>query len=85
MECKLSQKSFHLNTDASTVEDIKHSPNLKNVCCCLALHLLKIGPISFALDHSSVAVSESISIPMTNLLDAGLPVLVPDISLDFLT
>ena len=47
----------------------------KNVCCCLALHLLKTGPISFALDHSplckndrdfneksdSVAVFESIS------------------------
>ena len=55
---------------------------LKNVCRCLALHLLKTGPISFAIDHSpcarmtailakefdSVAVSESISSSsMTNL------------------
>ena len=30
-------------------------PILKNVCCSLALHLLKIGPISFALDHSLCA------------------------------
>ena len=24
---------------------------LKNVCCCLVLHLLRIGPASFALDQ----------------------------------
>ena len=27
----------------------------KNVCCCLVLHLLRIGPESFALDHSPYA------------------------------
>ena len=33
----------------------------------------------------SVAVLESISSSMTNLLDTGLPVLVPNISSDFRT
>ena len=54
---------------------------LKNVCRCLVLHHLRIGPASFALDHSpckndlnfndisdSVTVLESISsLSMTNL------------------
>ena len=62
-----------MNTDASSVEDI-NIPKI-NVCFCLVLHLLRIGPASFALDHSpcarmlvilndmsdSVTVSESIS------------------------
>ena len=39
-----------MNADASKVED-RNIPILKNVCRCLALHLLKIGPTSFALDH----------------------------------
>ena len=42
-----------MNTDASTVEDI--NVLLRNVCRCLALHLLNNGPISFAIDHSPFA------------------------------
>ena len=32
-----------------------HFSILKNVCCCLVLHLLRIRPTSFALDHSPCA------------------------------
>ena len=63
------------------------------------MNLLENGSASFANEHSlysrndrdfreesdSAAVSDSKSISMTNLLDTGLPVLVPDISPDFLT
>ena len=72
---------------------------LKNDCRCLVLHLLENGSASFAIDpftlfqherdvrekSDSAAMSESISMSMINLLDTDLPVLVPDISPDFLT
>ena len=40
-----------MNTDACNVEDINISKS-QSVCRCLSLHLLKIGSVSFALDHS---------------------------------
>ena len=43
-----------MNTHACNVEDI-NILHIKNVCCCLVLHLLRIGPASFALDHSPCA------------------------------
>ena len=51
MECKLCEWFFPMNTDASTLKT-QTFPRLKNVCCCLALHLLKNGPTSWAIDHS---------------------------------
>ena len=46
-----------MNTDASNVEDIKIH-QIKNVCRCLALHLLKSSPVSFAIDHSPCAKND---------------------------
>ena len=43
-----------MKTDACNVEDINITI-LKNVRCCLVLHLFRIGPTSFALDHSPCA------------------------------
>ena len=79
-----------MSTDASTVEDI----NIPQI-----IERLSMSCIESSIDHflysrmigmlekksDSAAVSESTSISMTNLLDTGLPVLVPDISPDFLT
>ena len=67
MERKFSEFSFPMKTDACNVEDI----NMHHIT--LVLHLLRIGPTFFALDHpctsdldfndmsDSVTVSESIS------------------------
>ena len=84
-------KCFH------TVEDTNIHQNHKNVFQCLAFNLLEKGSASFAIGHSlcsrmnrifgekcsCAAVSESISISMTNLSSMDLPVLVFDISPDF--
>ena len=43
-----------MNTYACNVEDI-NIPISQNVLCCLLLHLLRIVPTSFALDHSPCA------------------------------
>ena len=43
-----------MNTDACNVEE-KTFTILKNVCCCLVLHLLRIGSASFDLHHSPCA------------------------------
>ena len=52
-ECKLSEKFLHeyrcwqCRRQKITI--------LKNVCCCLVLHLLRIGSASFELDHPPCA------------------------------
>ena len=81
-----------MNTDASNVEYI----NIHHIMESLSM---SYGSASFASDHvlcsgmnvilekrsDSVAVSESISISMTNSLDTGFTELVFDISPDFRT
>ena len=87
-----------MNTDASTVEDINIPQNIERLLMsCIensgerfsifrnrSLTLFR-NERDFRERSDSAAVSESISISMTNLLDTGLPVLVPDISPDSLT
>ena len=46
-----------MNTDGCNVEDITFT-SLNNLCYCLVLHLLRIGPTSFALDHSPLCKND---------------------------
>ena len=98
MECILSEKLFPKNTDASTVEDINILQIIQRLSMsCIESSGERFSIFrnrSFTLFRDeryfrersdSAAVPESISISMTNLLDAGLAVLVPDISPDFRT
>ena len=87
-----------MNTDASTVEDrnihqvterlsmscIAFSGERSNIFRSRSFTLFK-NERDFRERSDSAAVSESISSSMTNLLDTGLSVLVPEISPDFLT
>ena len=87
-----------MNTDASTVEHINIHQIIERLSMsCIessgerfsifrnrSFTLFKNGR-DFSERFDSAAVSESISISMTNLLETGLPVLVYDISPDFLT
>ena len=87
-----------MNTDASTVEDINiHQVIERLSMSCIESaeewsNIFRNRPFTlfknerdFRERSDSAAVSESISISMTNLLDTGLPLLVPDILPDFLT
>ena len=87
-----------MNTDASNVEDInilqikerlsmssiESSGERSNIFRTRSFTLFK-NDRDFRERFDSAAVSESISISMTNSLDTGFPVLVFDISPDFRT
>ena len=87
-----------MNTDAPTVEDmnitqiierlsmscIESSGERFSICRNRSFTPFR-NERDFRERSDSAAVSESISISTTNLLDTGLPVLVPYISPDFLT
>ena len=87
-----------MNTDACNVEDINIHQIIERLSMsCIESSGERFSIFrnrSFTLFRNerdfrgrfdSVAMSESISISMTNSLDTGLPVLVPDISPDFHT
>ena len=87
-----------MNTDASNVEDrnIPHLTECSSMSCIESSgerfsifrnrsFTLFRNERDFRERSDSVAVSESISISMTNLLDTGFPVLVFDLSPDFRT
>ena len=98
MECKLSEKFFPMNTDASNVEDIyihqiierlsmsciESSGERSNIFRNRSFTLFK-NERDFRERFDPAAVSESISSSMTRLSDTGLSVLVFDISPDFHT
>ena len=96
MECNLSEQFFPMSTDASNVEDInirqiKERLSMSYIASVGEWSHIFRNP-SFTLSRNdrdfserldSAAVSESISISMTELLDTGFPVLVLNISPDF--
>ena len=98
MECKLSELFFHMDTDASNVEDtnipqilerlsmscIESSGERSNIFRNRSFTLFN-HERDFREKFDSAVVSESILSSMTNLSFSGLPVLVPDISPNFLT
>ena len=84
MKCKLSEKFFPMNTDASDFEDI----NIHQIIERLSTSCIESSVERFSIFRErsdSKAVAESISISMTNSLDTGFPVPVFDISPDFRT
>ena len=87
-----------MNTDASNVQDINihHITERLSMSCIESsgerFSIFRNRPFTllrnerdFRARSDSVAVPESISISMTNLLDTSFPVLVFDMSPDFLT
>ena len=98
MDCEVCEQFFPMNTDASTVEDINILQIIKRLSMsCMESSGERFSIFrnrSFTLFRNeqdfregsdSAAVSESISISMTNLKETSLTVLVFDISPDFRT